>query len=72
MVVVFLSGLPSCLRASDAIVNNVCEAFRNGLAMVQVADALFIKGAIFHYNGNVHLMQAPAFVAKRKDTVLSC
>jgi hypothetical protein len=52
-------------------VNKVCEAFRNGLPIVQVANALFIKGAIFHYNGNVHLMQASAFVAKGKDTVTS-
>ena len=70
-MVVFLSGLSSGLRASDALLNKVCEVFRNGFPIVQVADALFIQGTIFHYNGTVHLMQAPTFVATDKYTVLS-
>jgi hypothetical protein len=41
-----------------------------GFPIVQVADTLFIRGAIFHYNGNPHLMLAPTFVARNEDAVL--
>jgi hypothetical protein len=71
-MVVSLSGLPSCLGTSDAIVNTVCEAFGNGFPIVKVTDALFVKGAIFHCDRKIHPMQIPTFVAKGKDTVLSC
>jgi hypothetical protein len=69
-VVVFLCGLPPCLVTGDAIVFKVYEAFGKGFPIVQVADALFIKGAIFYYNGNPRVMQSPTFVARNKDLVL--
>lgn len=71
-MVVFLSGLPSCLGASDAVVSKVCEVFRNRFPIVKVADALFIKRAVFQDNGDLHVMRSAAFIAKGKDTVLSC
>ena len=70
MVVVFLSGLPSCLGAGDAIVGKVCKALGKGFPIVQVTDALFIRGAIFHYNGNPHLVLAPTSVARNEDPIL--
>jgi len=48
----------------------VCEAFGKGFPIVQVADALFIKGTIFYYNRNPRVMQSPTFVARNKDLVL--
>lgn len=71
MLVVFLSGLSACLGAGDAIIGEVCEVFRKGFPFVQGADALFIDGAIFHYNRNSHLMDVPTFVARNEDLVQS-
>lgn len=70
LVVVFLSRLPPCLGAAHAIVGKVCKAFGKGFPVVQVADALFIRRAIFHYNGNPQLMLAPTSVARNEDAVL--
>ena len=70
VVVVFLSGLPSCLGAGDAIAGKVCKALGKGFSIVQVADALFIRGPIFHYNGNPHLVLAPTSVARNEDPIL--
>jgi hypothetical protein len=70
LVVVFLNRLPSCLRAGDTIVAKVCKALGKGFPIVQVADALSIRGAIFHYNRNPHLMLAATFVARNEDPVL--
>ena len=69
MVVVFLSGLPSCLGAGHAIAGKVCKALGKGFSIVQVADALFIRGPIF-YNGNPHLVLAPTSVARNEDPIL--
>ena len=70
LVVVFLSRLPPCLGAGDAIVGKVCKAFGKGFPIVQLADALFIRGAIFDYNGNPQLMLAATSVARNEDPVL--
>lgn len=70
LVVVFLSRLPPCLGAAHAIVGKVCKAFGKGFSIVQVADALFIRGAILYYNGNPHLMLAPTSVARNEDPIL--
>ena len=70
MVVVFLSGLPSCLGAGHAIAGKVCKALGKGFPIVQVTDALFIRRAILHYNGNPQLMLAPTSVARNEDPVL--
>ena len=51
-MVVFLDGLPPCVGTGDAFVGKVYEAFGKGFPIVQVADALFIEGAIFYDNGN--------------------
>lgn len=69
MLVVFLSGLPPCLGAGDAIVGKVCEVFRKGFPFVQGADALFNEGATFQYNGNPHLVDSRTFVARNEDPV---
>ena len=69
MLVVFLSGLSACLGAGDAIVDKVCEVFRKGFSFVQGADALFIDGAIFHYNRKPQLMDISTFVARNEDLV---
>ena len=70
-MVVFLSGLPPCDGATDGVVSKVCEVIRKGFPIVQLADASFIKGAIFHHNENSHVMLSPAFVARSEDPVLS-
>ena len=70
LVVVFLSGLPPCLGAGNAIVGKVGEAFRKRFPFVLGADALFIKGAVVQYNGNPHLMLSPTFVARHDNPVL--
>ena len=69
MVVVFLGGLPACLGASDTIVAEIREDFRKEFAIIQGADALFGNGAIFYYNGNPHLMNSTALVARNEDLV---
>jgi len=70
VVVVFLSRLPPCRGTGHAIAGKVCKALGKGFSIVQVADALFIRGTIFHYNGNPHLMLAPTSVARNEDPIL--
>jgi hypothetical protein len=70
LVVVFLSRLPPCLGAAHAFVGKVCKAFGKSFSIVQVADALFIRGAILYDNGHPDLMLAPTSVARNEDPVL--
>ena len=68
---VFLNGLPSCLRATDASTGESREVRRKGLPIVNVPDALLLNGTVFQDNGDCHVMRSAAFIAKGNGTVLN-
>ncbi len=68
---VFLNGLPSCLRATDASTGESREVRRKGLPIVNVPNALFLNRTVFQHNGDCHIMRPAAFIAKGNGTVLN-
>jgi hypothetical protein len=68
---VFLDKLPPGQVAREDSAGKTCEAFWKTLAIVKVADTLFINGAIFDGNGNPRFVHPSAFVARSKDAELT-
>jgi hypothetical protein len=68
---VFLDKLPPRQVARENSVGKTCEAFWKTFAIVKIADALFINGAVFHRNGNARFVHTSAFVARSEDAELT-
>lgn len=69
MLMAFLRGLPTCLRAGDTMVGKVCEVLRNGFLFIKGTEALFDEGAVLQSNGNPHLVNSATSVARNEYRV---